>query len=209
MLSVRPVLLAVALCVACGGGGQRISADMATTTPADFSSDAHPTGTVSVPTEHRPTPMTCPTRPATTGCMGGGDCKTDADCTAGANGRCNGGGIVYCTCTYDDCNSDADCAAGQDCACRITLRGTPNGTGPNHCVAANCRSDADCASGFCSPSPKADYCQSYVDGYYCHVSADECGVDRDCVVDGSGYAVCAYQPSVGHWACVLGPVCAG
>jgi hypothetical protein len=172
-------------------------------------SGVHPSGTVSTPTEHRASPMACAPAPGSTGCTGSGSCSVDADCTAGPNGRCYGGGIVLCSCSYEDCKSDSDCSAGQDCACHLTLRGAPSGGGPNTCVPANCRSDADCASGFCSPSYKADYCESYVDGYYCHTPDDECGVNADCVADAAEYAVCAYDSTLGHWACIAGPFCAG
>ena len=208
-------MLALALVVAallgggCGGGAGG-AGDAGTSLDLADGGGVHPSGTVSTPTEHRPNADPCPPRPPTNGCMGGGSCATDADCTAGQNGRCDGGGIVVCACTYDQCNHDGDCGSGQACACRVTVRSAPTGSGPNSCVPANCRTDADCGpGGFCSPSYTADYCQSYVDGYYCHTASDECGTNADCVADEGGYAVCAYQPTLGHWACVLGPVCAG
>lgn len=207
---LRKFLLSFVIVAAVGCGGTGSSgADAATSPDLGGSSGAHPSGTVSVPTEHRPSPMACAPAPASSSaCQGGAACAVDADCTAHPNGRCIGGGIVLCACAYDDCNSDGDCSSGQDCACHVTLR-EASGRGPNTCVPANCRSDADCASGFCSPSYTADYCQSYVDGYYCHTPHDECGVNADCIAGVAGYAVCAYQPSLGHWACVGGPFCAG
>jgi hypothetical protein len=136
-------------------------------------------------------------------------CATDADCSAGMDGRCLPSRFYSCQCSYSDCNADSDCPTGQDCACSVTLRFT-NGNGPNQCVPANCASDADCASGFCSPSySTSSPCQYFVAGYYCHTAQDECGINSDCVVDGIGYAACVFQPEIGHWACVLGQICNG
>jgi hypothetical protein len=199
---------ATVFAVGCGSRGVSSVADAGA--PDLWSAGAHPSGTVSVPMNNRADPMPCAARPASMACSGGSACKTDADCIAAQNGRCNGGGTVTCVCTYDQCDSDSDCSAGQDCACRITLRGTPDGAGPNRCVSANCRSDADCgASGFCSASRTSGACESYVDGYYCHTPADECGVDADCIPDRIGYPVCAYRQDLGHWACLLGEFCNG
>jgi hypothetical protein len=133
---------------------------------------------------------------------------TDAQCTAGANGRCNevGVAVATCACTYDACASDADCSQGQTCACH----GSPYtvGTG-NMCVAGNCRVDADCgANGYCSPSPAANGCGGIpVGGYYCHTQGDECVDDSDCH-GSAGIQGCAYSTTSNRWTCIPLPLCA-
>jgi hypothetical protein len=83
----------------------------------------------------------------------------------------------------------------------------------NTCIHSNCRVDSDCASGYCSPSVSPECGPFYgILGYYCHSCDDTCTNDSECVQTGSngqpvkGY--CAYQPTVGHWACGFG-FCAG
>ena len=86
-------------------------------------------------------------RPAATACTGAppegnaiptsGDCMTDAECTAGTNGRCIwpfGGDNV---CLYDECTSDADCGVGV-CACRVEAS-----FDFNRCFQGNCVIDSD------------------------------------------------------------------
>lgn len=130
---------------------------------------------------------------------GGGDCKKDADCTAGKNGRCamSGGGRMRPVprCIYDACFADADCGSKSECKC-----GGAPGRG-NACIAGNCATDDDCGDGYCSPSYGTS-CGAYGGyvGNYCHGRADECTNDAECTKSGdSGY--CAWSPEVGHWKC--------
>jgi hypothetical protein len=208
--------ISVIVLVACGCGGNDPGASV--DAGADLAPvrdvGAHATGKVSPPA-HRSDDSPCPPRgpSMSQSCAGQtapGSCATDADCTAGQDGRCTGGGIAICTCTYDQCNRDSDCSGGQACACHVTLRGLPQGSGPNTCVTANCRSDADCGSGgVCSPSMSVTACVSAIDGYYCHTPKDECGTDADCVADEVGVPACVYDSVRGHWACTLRSFCAG
>ena len=129
-----------------------------------------------------------------------GACESDADCTAGKNGRCTGGGHALPSCSYDMCTSDADCGAGKICECG----------GGNSCLPANCRTDGDCGGLGCSPS-RAQSCGNMggTVGYYCHTRGDECTDDKDCVKprkrNASAYdpeqGICVYQPTSGKWAC--------
>jgi len=136
---------------------------------------------------------TCsPGRPP--GAMGsaGGACVTDADCTAGINGRC-GFGRIGAFCSYDTCFSDADCADGEACLCD----GSNFDGGGNSCVPAACRTNNDCAPGFAC-SPTFGSCGHYTGfvAFECHTAADECTVDADC---GAGY--CAFDATLAHWVC--------
>lgn len=193
-----------------------------TTNPTDGSSpsdateasaDARPDATPRAPQSHRPTAMACPAdRPASNcpfpndgGAPPMGVCFTNADCTAGTNGRCLAyGQIAQCSCSYDTCSSDSDCNTGGPCACRLSSR---VGRGANTCLPGNCRTDSDCASGYCSPS--LDFqCGSYsgVTGYYCRTAQDECVEDADCTgtTDAglpTGPGFCAYSREVGRWTC--------
>jgi len=118
-----------------------------------------------------------------------GECATDADCTAGDNGRCNPARIGG-MCSYDECFKDEDCADTELCACDGGFGGG------NACIEAACRVDADCGAYDCSPTLGS--CGHYFPpvGYYCHTATDACYSDADCA---GGY--CAYDPTSGAWAC--------
>ncbi len=127
----------------------------------------------------------------------------------GTNGRCiaGGGNIAGLYCSYDACATDSDCAAatGGVCECGAALGN--GGRAGNSCLTGNCSVDSDCgAGGYCSPSLGS--CGSFggTIGYYCHTSSDTCSNDSDCVEGGMGY--CAFQPTVGRWACAYA-VCVG
>jgi hypothetical protein len=127
----------------------------------------------------------------------GGDCATDADCTAGMNGRCLVTTVAarFNYCSYDACFADSDCSASEVCRCREA----PNDA--NVCTLGNCAVDSDCgAGGYCSPSAAFDRINFGVAGYFCHTPGDECVDDEDCRVDG-GNAECAWSADAGHWAC--------
>jgi hypothetical protein len=161
------------------------------------------------PTNHRPAAAACPTTPSTTACT------TDADCAGtptGPTGKClaeNGGYF----CNYDACTSDGDCSNGgvSVCSCQGQTFGYAHQSAGNTCISANCHTDADCGAGlFCSPTVDSG-CGSFygVTGFYCHTCQDTCVNDSDCpatTTTPAGY--CAFDPSVGHWACGYG-FCAG
>jgi hypothetical protein len=132
-------------------------------------------------------------------------CSGDSSCTAGTNGRCveTGGGVEYCTCTYDMCSGDSACPADETCACH----GSPYTDGDgNTCVQGNCRVDSDCgANGYCSPSYDVNSCGSLA-GYYCHTPEDQCVNDTDCPANGS--ELCAYAATDGRWECHQQEFCA-
>lgn len=144
---------------------------------------------------HRATAAVCSRNrdPGKTGWGPKGDCKSDAECKDGQNGRCSQFGLGA-ACTYDACFADADCkakGAGEVCACR-------SGAGaPNRCVGGNCQIDADCKGWSCSPSlGSMGHIQGIV-GYYCHGAHDACIDDEDC----TNGASCRYAPPLGHFAC--------
>ncbi len=124
------------------------------------------------------------------------ECKRDADCTTGKNGRCArvyGGGRrpPHAACVYDACVVDSDCGAKSACDCGTSARDG------HECMSGNCAVDSDCgANGFCSPSMGS--CGNYhgIVGNFCHTPADECLDDVDCA---GGY--CAWKEEVGHWQC--------
>jgi hypothetical protein len=127
-----------------------------------------------------------------------GDCKTDADCTAGKNGQCVdvyiGQGDSSAECRYDTCFSDADCKAGP-CEC-----GDPEGV--HRCGGGSCRIDADCKGSYCSPSPGDCGPGWGRSGWFCHTPNDECVDDSDCTKQGEGY--CWFDARAAHWACRYG-----
>lgn len=173
------------------------------TTPQPSTATPAPTSTTArVPANHRAAGSACSTdkvagdaepelveRPDA-------ECKRDADCTGGKNGRCAhfyGGGRrpPYAACIYDACVVDSDCGPKSACDC---------GTSPSdghQCMGGNCAVDSDCgANSFCSPSMGS--CGNYrgVVGNFCHTPTDECVDDADCA---GGY--CAWKEEVGHWQC--------
>lgn len=123
------------------------------------------------------------------------DCKSDAACKAGHNGRCLQMGLgTYCS--YDTCYTDQDClkdgAAGL-CNCRES----GNSPAANLCVSGNCKLDADCNGWSCSPSIGPMGRVNGVVGYYCHGPNDTCMDDEDC----GGRATCRYESTAGHFKC--------
>ena len=126
-------------------------------------------------------------------------CTTNAECTEGTNGRCDGNSHDGWQCTYDQCFDDGECGDGV-CECQGGFR-----SDNNICLqTGNCRLDADCGGcGFCSPT--LGDCGDYLGtvGYYCHTPADECVDDSDCAPDPQqgGPPHCSFAPAVGHWKC--------
>lgn len=133
-------------------------------------------------------------------CVSGeGECLSDADCTAGDNGRCANNRDIW-SCSYDTCYSDSACTSGGPCACE-----GGSGYAGNTCLPGNCQTDADCgANGYCSPTLGG--CGNYggVIGYFCHTAADKCVDDADCASPTQGLGYCMYSPEVGHWSCGYG-----
>jgi len=184
-------------------------------------------GSIRIPQEHRAAPQSCPAQRGsispvdTRQCASTVDisCTSDAECTAGRNGRCLLRGYCESACSYDECLRDTDCPAKQPCDCRSD--GTS--TIANRCLPdSNCATDADCGQcGFCSPSmERADLeCWSTegcsdascdagggtnvcacVDAvrltYACHTANDECTDNADCALN-----YCAYKADTSQWAC--------
>ena len=133
------------------------------------------------------------------------ECKVDADCKAGINGRCNehygGHGFQFSGCDYDRCFSDAECGGGV-CTC------SPGG---NYCnPPGNCLVDSDCGrGGFCSPTNGEDPEKTYstVQTYFCRTPKDECVTDEDCAKAGESRKTCTYGRSIGHWLCIDNQMC--
>jgi hypothetical protein len=161
-----------------------------------------------VPASHRTSDAACTVVPPAGSCPSGfsGNCKSDSDCTAGLNGRCNPfGATAACACAYDACTKDTDCPPSSVCACGVGLAG-------NACVASGCRVDTDCgAGGYCSPTVAIDpSCMKYgFNGYFCHTKSDTCVNDTDCPAAPMGPQACVYQADTQHWACATVPICAG
>ncbi len=132
-------------------------------------------------------------------CVSGyGECLSDAECTAGVNGRCDDNrGDFFCT--YDTCFADSTCTSGGPCACE-----GESGSPGNTCLPGNCQTDADCGGGYCSPTFGGCGTYSGVIAYYCHTAGDTCVDDGDCVdaMQGAGY--CMYGPEQGRWSCGYG-----
>jgi hypothetical protein len=155
------------------------------------------------PMNHRPTPVACGVRPPAADAQppqgqspGFETCMTNTDCKSGPNGRCIGGRVGL-HCTYDDCFNDNDCGKGSVCTC-----GGGMGDG-SRCLGQGCQVDADCPGSFCSPT--FGTCGNYdgVVSYQCHTPKDECLDDTDCtnMPPNVGLGYCAYDTTVGHWAC--------
>jgi hypothetical protein len=198
------------------GCGERRASDADTDTDADTGSVTQKDGATSanaVPVVHRPSGSVCPSqRGAGTVCTippdtfaAGSNCSSDADCTAGANGRCidYNGPIPTCypnTCSYDTCFSDSDCPKDQPCLCR----GSADSNVANTCKAGgNCAIDSDCGpGGECSPGSTQYWCG--VPGYFCHTAQDTCVNDSDCPANASGHAQeCDYDVQAGYFACAV------
>jgi hypothetical protein len=191
--AMRAVHFVVPLCfLACGGS-----------TSADpVSTDAGQTAPPRVPKVHRAAATSCPTTRDPGSASAPPEfmnkCTSDAECTAGKNGRCYGS-LSANICTYDECFSDADCKAAV-CDCRNT-----GSLGLiNKCFPGNCRTDADCGNNYCSPSATTlpagctgPTLGSY--GYFCHTTSDECIDDADC---GDAVTRCLFDPEVVHWMCI-------
>ncbi len=155
-----------------------------------LSRPSHPLG---VPAQHRASSIACPIERGailpTSPCDVASDpacamnpCNTDAECTAGVNGRCShlhhGPVDMYHFCTYDECQGDDGCMGGL-CECRDDAMSAV----ANACLhTGNCRVDSDCGpGGFCSPNlvnagfcacPTADMCVDAGNGTGCFESID-------------------------------------
>ncbi len=170
---------------ALGEGGA--SSDAGSVAPPEVSSSSADAGSTRPPAPRHRTSNECGptfTNPSpVSGCVVDNDsivgckCQSDADCTAGSNGRCflaqaMSGGRMAAGCAYDECTSDADCPNAGLCAC-----GAGQATN-NVCVKGNtCRVDNDCAVGErCTPDQKMrEGCCSWpLPEYHCTSPADQC-----------------------------------
>lgn len=129
----------------------------------------------------------------------GGDCETDADCTAAPHGRCiifDDDALTRCGCTYD-CETDADCGDGQICRCAgVGPRGSAQ---TNQCIPAACTQPSDCESGRCGFSAFGTGVTTTV-WYWavaCRTPEDTCTVDADCSENES----CVICPGEYRWTC--------
>jgi hypothetical protein len=161
--------------------------------------------------KHRPTAAPCPAGrgsgasfPSEASAPAGSTCHTDANCTAGLNGRCLQGSrfpspFAY-ECSYDECESDAGCRVGLACVCRAFSQDTA----ANFCtLGGNCLTDADCsAPGYCSLSfdKVCPWVSSW--GYFCHTPSDECWTDADCVSQN-----CTFNVIASRWTCSQSQPC--
>lgn len=225
-------LFGLAIAAACGGSTQCVGERCSDTTSSSgasgntsgsssSSSSSGSTGVVTsgrVPKNHRAVATVCdgvrptsepthlPTIDAGSEPNGYIKCRTNAECTAGKNGRCNGNGHDGWQCTYDACQTDTDCAGNGVCECGGGFRADND-----VCLESACRVDADCGTkGFCSPT--LGDCGNYTGtvGYFCHQPSDECVDDEDCggTTGPSGKGSCRYNKMVGHWRCETSE-CAG
>jgi hypothetical protein len=122
----------------------------------------------------RQEPTSCALPPegeAEAACAESYGCKTDADCTDAANGRCVPDSWD-CGCRYG-CESDADCPSGNACLCE---------DGGGFCVAAACVDGGGCGDGqWCALYVNVNACESGTSsGFACTTTEDECAVDADC-----------------------------
>lgn len=134
---------------------------------------------------HRPQAVACASTPAPT-----------APLPPYGGGNLDGG-------SPDLCLVDGDCSDGGTCSCRGSTRAWAGASNGNACISGNCRTDSDCGSGgACSPTVSPG-CGSFygTEGYYCHTCADQCLNDSECVNDSGVSGYCAYDPTVGYWAC--------
>ena len=186
------------LLVACSSSSSGSSSTTDSGTNADAGGDASKTPE---PKTHRAAATDCPhDRVAgTAGSPRTGDkCATDADCTAGQNGRCESS-LQGNVCSYDECFTDADCGSAGVCGCRQDQL-----YGANVCYKGDCRTDADCPTSWCSPSvvDVSTSCTSGIPigsvGFFCHTAADECTNDADCP---SSENSCTFDADKLHWAC--------
>jgi hypothetical protein len=124
--------------------------------------------------------VTCPI-PATTTmdpCAGipGGQCGSDAECTAQPLGFCANVRHLagYCGCFYG-CTKDSDCASGSICECGIVT---------GQCTPASCTSGASCPPGapcLRTLSAGSPVCNPlYPPSYACQTPTDACTGNGDC-----------------------------
>jgi hypothetical protein len=198
---------------ACGTKSALRTAIDANSTGGDSGDGRSPADVISVdsklariPASHRPQGSVCPQQrgagllslsaPCAPDAGPQTQCWLDADCTAGTNGRCFGGGPMACmsSCSYDNCLSDSDCPSSVPCDCRASA----SDTAANTCMTgSNCRVDADCGpGGYCSPSLVGVFC-ACVSTAFCNPDAG--GGCYEGNSDGTWTQVpCACGDSCGH-----------
>jgi hypothetical protein len=137
---------------------------------------------------------TCATPPAAltlSSCQNGPTpcCASDADCTAGKNGRCwprtslpgCGGAIpLGNACSYDACATDADCKAGMPAGATAAVCVPAGAFGRTYaaCAYGVCRTSADCTvhpGGVCQYGLAAPHGQCvFKDVLFCAYPSDPC-----------------------------------
>lgn len=125
------------------------------------------------------------------------ECRQDADCAAGRNGRClrvsnhgsHGPSLEATRCSYDVCFADGDCGPREVCQCDGRAA---SAVGDGHlCVSGDCASDSDCGAG--------RYCRRSGRGRFCHSADDEC-VEETVCVEGTA---CQRDPRMGRYRCMV------
>ncbi|MCA9655599.1 MAG: ferritin-like domain-containing protein [Myxococcales bacterium] len=109
-------------------------------------------------------------------------CLSDADCTAGAFGRCIQQPLLFedmdfCGCVYG-CATDADCGDGRICACGSEL-GAADYPARSMCIPGDCIDDDACGNPMCALGSGDDGC-GFSYGASCLTPDSACTVDADC-----------------------------
>jgi hypothetical protein len=134
-------------------------------------------------------------------------CTSDAECTAGANGKCihrvsdeDVGSTTWCDCVYA-CASDDDCGQGSVCVPPVVLPGLPDW--PSCQPVGDCAINSDCgACGECGLGAYDDGCD-WLHATGCRAPTDECVTDEQCD-DGN-----CFPDFGGTWLCHWGGCAVG
>jgi hypothetical protein len=153
--------MAVVALVAAGCGGASGS-----------TTGVHSTGTVTTPTDHRPSASVCAGATSS--------CRSDADCAAGTACACDTASPLATStptaCLPANCRVDADCASGY-CS-ESHHRGGPGNCGAEadgffcHTAADECGNDGDCVAGGTMPYAACMYAREV--GHWVCVGYDIC-----------------------------------
>jgi hypothetical protein len=217
-----------------GGGGMDPVCAGATVI---LTNDKTPSGFAECPdgTVHRVEAVTCDPTISAPSCMGTEmtlSCTSDAECTAGAYGKCasfttvadSGGLLTSCSCAYS-CTTDADCNTG-DAGAGDAGTGGAGGAGAitgsacvcggvvpmdnnwSFCAPAACATGAACPSGECGLSEYFNGCLWDVE-LQCRSATDACRSEADCATDGGGlHKTCVFPMDTAWqckgWTCILG-----
>jgi hypothetical protein len=173
-----------------------------------LSAQGKPTGFAQCPdsTLHRIEPVACDPTIDAPACSGGESfitCTTDAECSAGPNGRCamtvqltDDGLKSFCGCRYS-CSSDAECGEGKVCVCGGFLGLEDDWS---VCAPASCITGADCPSGECGLSAYYDGCTTNLQ-LGCRAEGDACRTSDGCTTDGGAFLQCVLPDMSTTWDC--------